>query len=73
MNPSFAWGERLQLLERLKKLKNEAITPYLEMEFKDKELSIVMEIAKEGSLKKFLQKRGKLTEELASKMTEQIL
>ena len=50
-----------QLINRLKKLRNDKIAAYYLIDFTDKEVSIIMELSKEGTLKKHIQKNGALS------------
>lgn len=72
-NPLLGIKDRRTLGERLKKLKNNLIAPCLEVEGGLEEVAVVMELAKEGTLKKYIQKNGKLPEEKASKIIGQVL
>lgn len=61
------------LINRLNKLRNDKITPYYQVDFTDKEVSIIMELTREGTLKKYIQKNGAQSEETASNLAENIL
>jgi serine/threonine protein kinase len=61
------------LINRLKKLRNDKIAPYYQVDFTEKEVSMVMELSREGTLKKHLQKNGCQPEETASNLAESIL
>jgi len=42
----------------LKKLRHDRLATYFKVDVKEKEISIVMDLAKEGTLKKYVQKNG---------------
>lgn len=61
------------MIECLKELKHPKIAHYQYAELSPAQLSLVMEYSNEGSLKKFISKRGKITEELTATLVRQIL
>jgi calcium/calmodulin-dependent protein kinase I len=73
LNAQLGARERKGLVERLKKLKSPLITQYLEVEVREGEVAVVMELVQQGTLKKYIQKNGKLVEDSVSKITAQIL
>lgn len=62
-----------ELINRLKKLRNDKIATYYQIDFNEKEVSIIMELSKEGTLKKYIQKNGAQPEEIASNFAESVL
>lgn len=66
-------GNCWPLINRLKKLRNDKIASYYQVDFTEKEVSIIMELSREGTLKKYIQKNGRQSEETASNLAENIL
>jgi serine/threonine protein kinase len=70
---SFSGKNYSQTLALYKSLQHPRVATYEYAELTGKELSVVMEIAKEGTLRKHIHKQGKLSEEAVSSYLKQIL
>lgn len=73
VDPKMLKSYGLQELHKLKKLRHDRLATYFKVDVKEKEISIVMDLAKEGTLKKYVQKNGPIKQSKTSEFAESIL